>query len=360
MLNMCNKFHYIFSSKAKIIVSLVVLIMTAVLITVVNVLVIIVLSTTKELLYTSQSIYKLSLAAADLLVGVVVMPTSIYSFIKYFFHPISPSNTTRIVTGYQEINGSYVKMNKTVINVMYFQDVNYHGHNFVGFMTSMSILTSVYTLAAASFDRFFAVYKPFSYNKGKAVRYAKVATAVLWLSTGLVSLLPIVTSSNILYYFFQPFLHLVLISDRNHGNNAVSLYVVILFIPLIIVWITSISIFVIIKRHSRNFQQNHPSVSHIIRNNQVEKHLTITLSLITGVFTINNLPGLVAILLGQHFISLVNVYIFNVVSLISIILLFGNSFCNFFIYNARNKDFQKALKQIIKCVINKLVCKRAT
>jgi len=335
-----------------IIVIMVVLVIMAVITTVVNILVLAVISTTKNLC-NSQGLYKLSLAAADLLVGVVVLPTYIYNITKYFFHPLSPltASNARIVTGYKEINGTFVDMNVTASNTNdiirnLMEDIFPTIYvNFTGFMTIMSTLASIYTLAAAVFDRFFTIYKSFSY-KNKANRYAKVAIVVSWILACFVSILPFATSSNVLRYTIHS-LFIAAVLYLNEG--AYYFYLILVFIPLILVWIMNIAIYVFIKKHSRKFQQKHPSITRQARNNDVEKRLAVTLSIMIGVFTFNTLPILITSSIQLNFrYEIFNIKKFLTVQLASVFLLLSNSFCNFFIYNARNKEFRNALKQTIQ------------
>jgi len=330
----------------------------AVVTTVANVLVLIVISTTKDL-YNSQSIYKLSLAAADLLVGIVVFPTYIYNVAQFFFHPLTTSKM-RIVTGYKEINGTFTEMHKTVsISIDILQnlkeDVFPNSYiNFVGVMTALSIFVSVVTLVAASFDRFFAVYKPFSYNKNKACRNAKVACVVSWLLAGLVSTLPVAFPSALSYS-----IHLLFFTRFAESNEDLfRWYEVLLLIPLILMWLVNIAIYVIIKKHTKNLQRNHPSISQRA-NNEVDKRLAITLCIIVGFFTFSTLPLLLITIFTNRNVHLETANKHEVVHIkfASIFLLLSNSFYNFFVYNARNNDFRNALKQTLKTTKKKF-CSR--
>jgi len=324
--------------------------MISVLITVVNILVFIVLSTTKEL-YNSQTIYKLSLAAADLLVGVVVLPSYIYNIAAFFFHPLTPSKT-RFVSGYEEINGTFVEINEFASNNIIqnlIGDIFSTSYiNFAGSMTTMSIFQSICTLVFAGFDRFFAIYKPFLYNKNRAIRYAKIMSVVGWLSVCVIAIFPTVTSINGLSYVMHPSFLAVYTAS---GGISDILYLVGFLVPLMTMWAVNINVFVIIKRHSRSFQQNHSSILRQARNNEVEKRLAITLCLMVGVFTLNTMPILITVIIQLNAARFVTVLLYDIlltVQIVSIFLVLGNSFCNFFVYNARNKNFRKALKQIIK------------
>ena len=326
----------------------------AVVTTVVNLLVILVLSTTKRL-RNSQSTYKLSLAAADLMVGVLVLPTCIYNFTEIFWRPLTTSRTTT-VTGYKELNGTFIEMEGTIsTNIRRNLGVDSFSLGYIksiGVMTVVSILASIYTLAAAGFDRLYVVYKSLSYDKVKAIKYAKIACVISWILAVLVSLLPIVTPSSLLSYRIYTSL---IVAFGSSGPSGVILYSVVLFIPLTTVWIVNIMVYLIFKKHTKNFQQKHRTTTHA-RVDVAEKRLATTLCLMVGVFTFNTLPVFVSILSNLSFSTLnmqdisdlKRMLIVINIQLASTVLLLGNSLCNFFIYNARNKDFRKASKCIIK------------
>ena len=124
----------------------------------------------------------------------------------------------------------------------------------IGFMTSVSIFVSIYTLAAAGFDRFFAVFKPLSYDKVKAKKYAKIACAISWLIAVLFSLLPLFRLTNEFNYgvTFTMFVSAL-------GTLGINVYAVVFFIPLVVVWVVNVMVYVIIKKHTRNFHENHTS-----------------------------------------------------------------------------------------------------
>ena len=332
----------------------------AAVIAVVNLLVILVLSTSKKLSTHSQSTYKLSLAAADLLVGVLVLPSCIYNLIGLLWHPLTTSRITT-VAGYESINGRFVTIDGNVSTDVHqvVQDDKFPTHylNGIGFMTSVSIFVSIYTLAAAGFDRFFAVYKPLSYDKAKAKKYAKIACAISWIIAGLYSLLPFFKLTNEFRYGVT---FTLLVSAL--GDLGIYVYTVVFFIPLLVVWVVNIMVYVIIKKHTKSFHQNHASVTRD-RDDDVEKRLAFTLRLMVGVFTFNTLP-LWLVILANVFLPSVNFNLplqvnlknatdFITIQIILVLFLLGNSLCNFFIYNARNEDFRKELKHLIKTAVKR-------
>ena len=121
-------------------------------------------------------------------------------------------------------------------------------------------------------------------------------------------------------------------------------------------------VYVIIKKHTKSFHQNHASVTRD-RDDDVEKRLASTLRLMVGVFTFNTLPLWITFL-ANIFVYDVDAFLpelvdlkkatdFIIIQVVSILLLLGNSLCNFFIYNARNEDFRKELKHMITISLKK-------
>jgi len=333
----------------------------AVVITVVNLLVILVLPTTKTLTH-SQSIYKLSLAVADFLVGILVLPTCFYNICNILWHPLTTSRIT-LVSGYvfHEINETFKKEGKNVSANIYENlqnDLFPMGYiNSIGFMTTVSLFVSIYTLAAAGLDRLSAIYKPLSNNKAKSVMFAKIGCVICWAMACIFALIPIFTPPKLTR--FEVSYSLLAVA---RGTFAVILYAFVLLIPLTVIWIVNIMVYQIIKKHSRTFQSKFTEISQI-NSHKVEKRLAATLRLMVGVFTFTTLSLLTIFLLKLFFLNVhpeqptkLDPEIaknFLTVQLLTILHLFGNSFCNFFIYNIKNKEFQTALRNKIKAFVRK-------
>jgi len=321
----------------------------AVITIVVNILVIIVLSTSKRL-RNSQSTYKISLALADLFVGMIVMPTCMYSLAATVGTRLT-TDIKRTVNGYQLINDSYVEAERVIGENIYENLRKYSLTpayiNAVGFITAISIFVSVYTFAGAGLDRFKAVYRPLSYDRVKANRIAKIVCLFSWLIALIISAFPIFTPENVSSYGINFSLIVATL-----GEKGFIFYIIIFFIPLFAVWAVNISVYVVIKRH--NAMQRRSSSSSRTKAAETEKQLASTLQLMVGVFTINTLP-LWVILFSSLFISGLAVEdpesfqpktasIVVTMKTVSVFLLLGNSLCNFFVYNSRSEEFRKSLK----------------
>ena len=349
-----------FSCRNRIYVFVAVLAIMSVVTTVVNLLVILVLSTAKRL-RNSQTTYKLSLAVADLIVGVLVLPTCIYNLTEFLWFPLTTARF-RPVAGYELVNGTYELVEKNVSNHI---GSNLHMDRFsdsylsaIGFFTGVSLFVSVYTLAAASIDRLFAISKPLSYDKTKTDKYAKIGCIISWIFAAVFSLVPIITPTDVLRYRLD--FSVIVLATKDLG---VVLYVVGLIIPLVLVWIVNVMVYVSLKKHTRKFTRN-LSKANVANASDVEQRLATTLSLMVGVFTFSTLPlWLVA---AVHFsianilpdepesLNLKKTNDFITTIFVAVLFLLGNSIWNFFIYNARNNDFRVALKHLLKNILKKL------
>ena len=317
-------------------------------------MVILVLSMNSRLKH-SQSTYKISLATADLLVGLVVLPTCIYTLAAVYQQPLS-ADVTRTVAGYKVSNGSLGEENavikKNVHENLQTDIVPISYRNGVGFWTSLSLFVSVYTLAAAGFDRLAAVYKPMTYSKAKANKIAKGTCVISWVVAAIFALVPIFVPGIFEYGII--FSTIVLSLYR----AGIILYIVALLIPLIVVWITNISVYIVIKKHTNSVLTKMSKHSKTNQNSHVEKRLAATLRLMVGVFTFNTLPVWLTFIcnillprvsgVNPETLSPKAAADFITVQFVSVILLFGNSLCNFFIYNIRNKEFRSAFKRMMR------------
>ena len=321
----------------------------AVLVTVFNVSVILVYINTPALLH-SQGIYKVSLAAADVLIGLIVLPTFISTLNAIVFGPQEHGQLIN-ATGYANVNGTLIStevqvraVGMTVTNVFYRPYLNA-----VGIFTGLSFTVSVYTLTVASFDRLQAVYRPLSYSKDKAKRYAKIACVVLWSAAFLFSILP--TFISTMRYVLVAS---VLVSIG--GDRALILYMIAFVIPLLIMWIVNGATLHFTRKHAR--ARRHLTVDAKKKTQSIEVRLAKTLFLMVGAFTASILPAAIVILASLFTPSLYYYFprqlnaqgaaVYSGFEFATVVILACNSIWNFFIYNARNLEFWRALKIMIK------------
>ena len=298
---------------------------------------------------SSQMTYKLSLAAADLLVGAFVLPSFISTL--YIYHvapyqrrtfdsgdPVTISNLTFNQSAFvtENVNDTF--------NVYYLPKADTSYVNFFGLMVSVSFFVSVFTLMFASFDRFQAINRPMTYDKAYASKVAKRSTIVLWSVGVILGILPTFVPELTPYRIVAGG---VLITV--YEEISVIMHGIALGVPLLVVWIFTIAIHVIVKKQARYRKQ----LMSTRQNNQsrTERRLANTLAIMVGVFTACLLPAVIFALVPE-FVSSVNAEFikqltkkpasaFKAIELASIIILASNSLWNCFIYSIRNKEFRK-------------------
>ena len=324
----------------------------------VNILIILVIVFSKKF-HNSQAIYKVSLAAADALVGAVVLPLAVDILRRLVWTRHLPAGHIE-THGYSIENGT---INGNMTSVLVTEKAGQFRtkfplkyENFAGFFTSVSIFVSVYTLAGAGFDRLRAVYNPLTYRKEKANKLAKRLCIASWLIAVLFGLLPL----------FTPNLEYALVLSITFATldfNGLVLYSIGLFVPLLIVWGVNVFTFVFSKQHA-NFRRQLTQVAQRKRQ-KVETRLARTLQLMVAVFTLNTLP-LVILLVSSFFLpstrpslphqfDLIHGNMFIILEFIAVMLLFGNSLWNFLIYSYRNRDFRTAVKTGFRTTL-KAIC----
>nr|XP_039254652.1 D(1B) dopamine receptor-like [Styela clava] len=340
--------------RTNLVISSVVCALLALAIILANVTVIIVFTTSPKL-RNSQAVYKISLAIADLLVGVIVLPTFVSTLLLLYQSPVNMGdvwkNSPRNSEGTLRRNSGGRFKQRTSPEYI----------DFVGFFTILSLIVSIYTLMIASFDRFLAIYQPMRYGRHNAKRLAIWASLGLWSVAILFSAMP----------FFVPEMTYGLAASimvASQETSALILYAVVVVIPLIVVWVTTIATFMSTKKHARRRQtltiRRQSSDNSTKPVTSMETRLARTLASMVGIFTLCLLPAAV-ILIVPHFLG--NLYhdyprdfdpmaskIFISTEFVTILILMTNSLWNCFIYNARSDDFKKAAKLLYSTLLRKL------
>ncbi|XP_039261707.2 uncharacterized protein LOC120337872 [Styela clava] len=313
-----------------------------------NVTILAVFATNKKLRNT-QSIYQISLAIADLIVGLMVWPNMIVMQFLVFINPrlmgdviTLESLTDDGKTAYfPNSNGSLVQRfpGGTFGEAIYRPYMNY-----LGFFTNMSITVSIYTLMAASIHRLRAVSSPLNYHNDNVKKHAYVACIIIWVISVITSILPVLVRS-IQYTAISS----IMIAPEN-GN---ALLLVTFVLPLITTWIVSAATLEV----SRRYAQKRSSLSSHQNAANLEKRMARTLGLMVSVFSISVLPATMCIAVGlvpetvfywtdPQRLNVTNANIYMSFSYISIIILTANSLWNCFIYSLRNLEFRKAALRI--------------
>ncbi|CAK8681193.1 unnamed protein product [Clavelina lepadiformis] len=344
------------SCRAKMVSIMVVCVLLGLVIAAVNILVIAAI-TRNEKLQNSQGVYKMSLAIADLIIGLFVFPTfasSLGMLILTRLHNGPLINAT----GYLENNsifddGVSVELRLPANRFLSVYSDSYF--NFVGFFTVLSLAVSVYTLTVAGFDRFGAVYRPLSYRKDKAKKRAVILCVVLWLLGIFFSVLP----------YFTPTLQYGLLASvlvALRGQSALILYSIAFAIPLVVMWIVNIITFHWTKKHGK--VRKTLTAGSKRKTQSIETRLARTLGLMVGVFTLSIVPVAVitvtSLFVGTIYFSqprrvdVQGALVYNTFEFIGIIILSCNSLWNFFIYNGRNLEFRQELTSLREAIFEKL------
>ena len=302
---------------------------------------------------SNQIIYKLSLAAADLLVGIFVLPSFISTLYIYHISPYqrrtfdypSTSNQTfnQSMTGFNGVNATY--------NVYFLPRTNSVYKNFFGCMTTLSIAASVFSLLLASHDRFRAVHSPLTYD-GTKVTWAKGETVGLWTLALVLGILPAIVpelkyrivAGGLLITVFEE------VSVIMHGT--------FLGVSFLGMWTFTITIVVIVKQQTKSRKKMASTKNNL---SKIERRLANTLTVMVGVFTGCIFPALIFALVPESVanINSENIKILNkkaasaviTMNLVSVIILASNSLWNCFIYSIRNKEFRKDAKSLFNKVL---------
>ena len=253
-----------------------------------------------------QAVYRISLASSDILAGIIVFPSYIYSY--------STSGT--------------VGFNKTYVNV-------------VGFFTMLNIHVSIFSLVAAAIDRFKALYRPLKYNAKATVTIARKICLGLWL----ISILLAIAPTGIIYKNFNFMLISNTVVLPVVLNNVMAFYIyaaILIIAPIATMWIFTILTFCVYKTHSKKQKKRLRTERQRLKSLQEIKFF-FTLFIMVGAFSICLLPSGISIL-----IVITSLKLDPSAAISSIVILTSNSLWNFFIYSAREKKFRAASKSLYK------------
>ena len=318
--------------------------------TICNITVLMVHFVNKKLI-NAQAVYKISLAISDFLVGVVIFPTFISSLVKSVISPLQIKYLTFV--GYYKFVDEIKILNLTKNPFIPFTetlteptDEDKRYYNAIGVFSYLSVSVSEVTLGAAAIDRFKAIYRPLAYNPSNAISTAKKISVAIWIAMLLLSTFPVYANG----YRYESYNSILIIP---YGPLAPVIYPILLITFTLLMWITTISTFVVYKKTASKRKR---LVANRFQSNQIkqQKRLLQTLGIMVGVFTLCLVPTVPFTLLQdpqsfQDFRSF-----FNSAGVVVAIVLASNSLWNFFVYNARNKDFKKTVKNLYSRLFAKL------
>ena len=285
--------------------------------TISNVTVLIVLLTDEKLM-NAQAVYRISLSTSDLLVGIIVFPSFIFTNFIYVTEDI------------------LLQLNRW--KSYYFA---------VGFFTLLSFQVSMFTLAAAAVDRFKAIYKPFGYDAMQSIHFAKRICFGLWIISILLAVPPLGFIDK--HFAYEVIAGTFVFPVSRQNSIFLLIYVGLIFIiPVLTMWIFTILTFVFFKKNSKERQKIKIKKIQKIEM-KIQIRLLFTLSIMVCLFSVCVLPPAVAIFLRipeklMEYKPEENVFLAFVVM--------SNSLWNFFIYSFREKRFRETSKNLYK----KLLC----
>ena len=240
-------------SSIEIIVSSCALIVVNVLAVSGNLLVIFVISHTKELRRKESNWFVVNLALADLLLALTVIPTTLDTLITTKF---------RLGLAYKE---------------------------FIGFANFLFCICSIMNLQLLSVDRWFAIAKPFKYLDVITPRKASAACLFVWIYSMFCALPPKFGVSS--YYCFIPNLDVCdLEKDWSGSYKALSFAVAVLgltyCLPLTVMIVSYWKIFRITRLHVRRINVQR-SINSCVETNGFSEQIEI----VNGTTVVSNTPN---------------------------------------------------------------------
>ena len=301
-----------------------------------------------------QSIYRLSLAVADFIMGVVVIPIKMRSTYNQLVQSPEFTQLTNI-TGYMIANDSALSMQTIVVELKNLCPNNYLS-NYVavsafGFFNVLSLSISVFSLVAATFDRFVAIHRPLKYNHSKAIFAAKITIMCFWFVGSIFAILPIIIPGVDYTLYILSFV-------STGGNSFLMVYGIGFCAMVVLMWFLMIATYIAarssLRRHDRQCQSND------------ERRLLTTLGIMITVFTLCIVPNAIVLVVSANSSHIIkrNSRDYDPVATTKLLsagvlaglVLVSNSLWNCFIYSIREKSFRSATKLLYKRIVQRLNC----
>ena len=296
-----------------------------------------------------QSIYRLSLAVADFIMGIFVIPITIGTEYNHLVQsPTFPN--LRNATGCVIANDSSLPMQPIAVESKSLPpDRSSCGYLLAGdYFTILSLSVSLSTLVAASFDRFVAIVYPLKYNELKAIFAAKITVVSVWIAGLIFTFLSIANTEDYSSLFAK--------SVLAEKQSMHTVYTIGFFLAIVLMWCSVIATYVAarpsLRKHDRQRQTND------------EMRLLGTLGIMIAVFTFCVVPNAVILEIRSYLphVELSNPTDFDVIAAMQFkyvryltgILVASNSLWNCFIYSIRETTFRSAAKLLYKRIALRL------
>ncbi|CAK8683006.1 unnamed protein product [Clavelina lepadiformis] len=307
-----------------------------------NLLIIVVTLRTKSL-RRPNGCFKLSLAAADLVAGAIVLPSAIYNiFNEISYSDVEPFPLSSIMPRY------------TATAVV------------CGIAGILSSVAAVYSLLLLAIDNFLSMRWPLQYRIGDVMTKTRaiVAVLIIWLFAIMVSAFPILSNDFIEYGLnYVTMQYIPVIKPSSIPNifkywHAVVYVIFVWGIPFVATWTLTIMSSMESNRMLKGLRQardhSMPSASAL---DKVERNFRRTVAVVLVMFTVTVLPVLVVLLYiafsppGYCFSGPTSIAFF-----ISSYILICGRFLNVIIYNIFHKEFREASWAFYADILNCCGC----
>ena len=308
-----------------------------------NVTILGVLFTNKEMRNTS-TIFRMSLAFADLLVGVVVFPSTAANLDYYFTRTLTFDESLKT-------NGYLINNHTNFSHPTFDGSSKICTHdsfssplvNAAGFFSTVSTTVSVFSLVAAAIDRFVAVYRPLQHFQVISFLVPRTSVACIWLLGVFIASLPY-------FSLALPYSVIFSVAVVPYGFFGTALYGILTITALVIMWVVTFATYSVY----RNYLKRNAHLRTSIRDKTEDlrsKNLILILGIMVTAFTVSVLPTAIlmiyeATLLNAKSFNLKNELAYYDIGVVVVMLFLSNSLWNFFIYSARDSAFRKASKNM--------------
>ena len=295
-------------------------------------------------LHNSQSSYRVSLALADLLYALMIIPESLISLLDLndilFLEQVIPYNENKQFS-FAERNSSshYYKIFPPVIFV--------------------ALLVSLYTLLAASVDRLLAVFRPFTYRTMNMRRTSKIVCVAVWMLCITAACLPVFNLG------FMVIFRIHSIQILNYEHNFGAIYGLLIGTPFVLMLLSSNATYFYVRKHTQKTKRLH-SERKEKKSGNTQARLARTLAQMVAGFSLMTLPTIITIMVVTMLPNInpanprsFNLHAYSVIDFVGVagyLCLTCSTILNFVIYYTTSKIFRKCFVELFVDVSKKLGC----